>query len=61
MKHGKEELREQFEKLVSDCEHLRCPECGSDDTGHGHFEGNYSVPETDFLFCYECGYQWGFE
>jgi DNA-directed RNA polymerase subunit M/transcription elongation factor TFIIS len=38
-----------------------CPKCGSDDTSHLHTHGNASVPETDYEYCNDCNYQWGFE
>lgn len=56
-----EELKQQFIEMVEACEHPLCPECGSDDTGHGHSDPTFALPETDYLFCYECGHQWGFE
>lgn len=56
-----EKLRKQFEKLVHDCEHPRCPECGETEISDCHHEADYSTDECDFFVCTNCGHQWGME
>ena len=36
-----------------------CPKCGGNDLGHGHQDETFALPETDWEFCLDCGYQWG--
>ena len=36
-----------------------CPACACIDINHKHADATYSLPETSWLECDRCGYQWG--